>query len=454
LKIIILGAGEVGFHIASRLASENKEVVVIDKDEEALKRVSDAIDVQILKGSGSSPNILIEAGLEDANIFLAVTDSDQVNLVACLFADYIVPETKKIARLRDTDYTKFNKYLKNNTPHIDTIINPDVEAVKTIERFINIPDAVDIGEFGDGKIKLIGIRLDSDCSVCGTSLINLPTIEDNSKLLIAAIIRNGKLIIPGGKDTLEQGDLVYFVCKEKSLYSALKIFNKFKKHVKRILIVGGGRVGYKIAKRLEKTSIHTRLIEKNSNQCDYLSEKLNKTIVLHGDGREHDLMLEENVKDMDLVLSLTGDEETNILVSLLAKRSGAGKTITRISKFSYFPLVEAIGIEHIVSPRLSAVNSILQHIRQENVLSAISIKGEQAEVLEAVVHETSDVVGKPLQKLSFPKGALIVGIKREDDVIIPTGSSVITPGDRIIIFTVRDAVSKVEKILSITFNSY
>ena len=218
---------------------------------------------------------------------------------------------------------------------------------------------------------------------------------------------------------------------------------------RRVMIIGGGRIGYRLCQLLEKKNIHAKIIEKSADRCKRLAEKLNKIVVLQGDGSDQELLVEENINDMDAFVALTDDEETNILASLLAKRMGARKSITRISKFSYFPLMEMIGIRQVVSPRLSAINSILQHIRRGKVLSAISIKGEQAEVLEAVAMETSDIVGKPLRKMAFPKGALVTGIIRENQIIIPSGESVIEPEDRIIIFAHRSAIPKVEKILTV-----
>ena len=449
LKIVILGAGEVGYHIANRLSDERKEVVVIDKDEQALKRIGDAVDAQIVKGSGSSPSVLEEAGLEDASLFLAVTDTDQINLVACLFADFISPKTKKLARLRDADYTNYENKLRLETPHIDTIINPDIEAVKTIERMIHVPEAVDVEEFADGKIKLIGIRMAESSPLNGIRLIDLPKMSGNNRILITAVIREEKLIIPQGNDRLMAGDLIYFVCEQDRLHDALSMFGKYARTIRNVMVVGGGRIGFRVANLLESKSIHTKIIEKDPACCDMLAAQLNRSIVLQGDGSDQSLLKEENIQDMDLVITVTGDEETNILASLLSKRMGAKQTITRISKFSYFPLVEAIGIENIVSPRLSAVNTILQHIRKGNVLSAISIKGEQAEVMEAVATESSHFIGKPLYDLSFPKGSLVVGLKRGNDVIIPSGSTVIEPNDQITIFASRNVVAKIEKILTV-----
>jgi trk system potassium uptake protein TrkA len=449
LKIVIVGAGEVGFHIASRLAFEKKDVVVIDQNPEALRRVSESLDVQAVQGCGSNPKILEEVGVKAADLLLAVTDSDETNLIACLFAGILSPATIKLARIRGEEYLLYEDALKDAPYGIDVLINPEAEAVKTVVRLLQVPGALDVGEFAEGRIKVIGVRLDGTCSVNGTKLVDLRKKTGKQKILVVAIKREDRLIIPSGEDQLQEGDMIYFVSEEKELKAALKIFGKSAERFNRVLLVGGGNLGFKLAKALEGLSIHTKLIEKNPDRCRELAEQLDKVIVLHGDGSEQGVLEEENVRDMDVVATLTGDEETNILTSLLAQRLGAQKTVTRISKFSYFPLVSAIGLDHIVSSRLAAINTILQHVRRGKVLSAMALKGEEAEVLEAVALETSDVVGKPLRNISFPKGALVVSIIRADEVIIPTGDSVIQPEDRIIILSTRQAIPQVEKALTV-----
>jgi trk system potassium uptake protein TrkA len=449
LKVVIVGAGEVGFHIASRLVVENKDVVVIDKNPDALRRVSDNIDVQIVSGSGSSPVILEEAGVKKAEILLAVTDSDETNLTACLVADIISPSTLKLARLRDADYDDYHDTFRDHAPHIDTLINPEIEVVKTIDRLMSVPGAADVGEFADGRVKFVGIYLEKNARLAGVRLSDLKEKIGIQPPLILAIIRDEELIIPRGNTRLLPRDLVYFISEEDKLLDTLSVFDKHTHPLRRVLIIGGGRIGVRLALLLEKKSIYTKIVEKRPEQCNNLADRMNKAVVLCGDGSDQGLLNEENIQDMDVVVTLTNDEETNILTSLLSKRMGARKTITKIDKFSYFPLMSAIGLEQVVSPRLSAINSILQHIRRGKVLSAISLKGEQAEVMEAIALETSDIVGTPLRKIAFPKDALLAGIIHKEKVIIPSGDSVIEPEDRIIIFATRKAIPKIEKILAV-----
>ena len=449
MKILIIGAGEVGFHIANRLSSENKNVVVVDKNPDALRRVTEYTDVQTVVGSGSSPAVLEEAGIKEAEIILAVTDSDETNLVACLTADILSPSTKKLARVRNADFDPYHEVFREKAPHIDTVINPEIEVVKTIQRLISVSGAVEVEDLADGRLKLVGLRLDSSSALNGQRLSEVSVKTGDSNFLVAAIVRNEKMIVPRGDSRLMANDLVYFISEKEKLANSLNLFGKPLQPVKRVMIVGGGRVGTRLAMRLEQEDIKVKILESNPDRCAQLAEKMTRAVVLHGDGSDQELLREENIADMDVVASLTNDEQTNILISLLAKRLGAANTITKISKFTYIPLMATIGIEQIISSRLSAINSILQHIRKGRVLSAISLKGEQAEVIEAMALSTSELVGAPLRKVSMPKGSLVVGVVRDQEIIVPSGETVIVPNDRVIIFAQRETVPKIEKLLSV-----
>ena len=454
MKIIIVGAGEVGYNIASRLASENKQVVVIDKDPDAIRRLSENLDIQVITASGSNPRILIDAGINEADILLAVTDSDETNLVACLMANIISPTTKKLARIRDADFDSYHHRFKTENPNIDTVINPEIEVVNTIRKLMDVPGAVDVGSFVDGQVKYVGIRLDQHSPMAGMKLIDFPSRFGENRPLIAAIIRNNEVIVPRGSNSLEPGDLIYFVSEAEKLEKMLNLFGKKIEPIQRALIIGGGRIGERLAKLLEADSIKTKIIEADIARCHYLSEKMEKTVVLHGDGSDQKLFLEENMDQSDVVVCVTNVDETNILVSLLAKNLGVENTITRINKSNYFPLLATIGIEKVVSPRLSAVSSILKEVRKGKVLSDISILGERGEFIEAIALETSDITDRPLRKISFPKGAILVCIIRNGQIIIPTGDSVVKPGDRIIMFAVKNAVKKLEKLLTVKLDFF
>jgi len=449
MKIIIIGAGEVGYHVASRFCAENKNVIVIDRNEEAIHSISEQLDVQTIQGSGSNPAVLEEAGIEEAEILLAVTDSDETNLVACLISDLVSPNTKKLARIREGAWDRYYNQFRIDPPHIDSIINPEIEVVNSIERLLFLSGVVDVAEFQAGQIKIVGIVLEENSQLCGLRLSDLAKRMDRPPPLIVAIMRREVLIIPTGKDRLQPNDLIYIVSKDSLLTDNLKLFNIKEEIIKRVLIVGGGRIGYRLAKQLEDQPVQTKIIELNKDRCLFLADKLSKAIVLCADGSDQNFLTSENIQDMDALVTVTDDEETNILVSLFGKRRGVKKAITKVDRLSYYHLMSTIGIHRIVSPRLSAINSILQHIRRGRILSDITLKGDQAEAIEAVALASSNIVGKPLKSISFPKEALLAAIIQDQEIIIPSGESIVHPGDRVVIFAKRMAIPKIEKFLTV-----
>ncbi|MGE4553331.1 MAG: Trk system potassium transporter TrkA, partial [Desulfovibrionaceae bacterium] len=396
MRIIIVGAGEVGFHVARRLAVENKEVVVVDKDAEALRKVSEATDVQTVHGSGCSPRMLEQAGIREADILLAVTDSDEINLIACLFANTLAPGATKLARIRSEEYTEHKNLLTRGNLDITKIINPDQEVVDAVLRLMSVPGAVEINEFAGGKIRLIGLNPPEQSPVIGVKLLDLRAVIGEVPVVVAALVREGQLIVPRGDDRILKGDTVYIACEITNQDEILERFGIQVEPIRSVLIVGGGNIGYKLAKALDNKFFHTRVVERDGERCRFLAEKLDRPIVLHGNGTDQELLAEENVGQLDLVVAVTGDEEMNILSCLLAKSMGARQTITRINNFAYLPLIGPIGIDHMVCPRLSAINSLLHYIRRGQVISTASLQAEEAEVLEAIAQEKSGVVGKPL----------------------------------------------------------
>lgn len=446
MKIVIVGAGEVGFHIAERLAFENKEVVVVDRNPESLRRVSEHLDVQTVEGSGSSPEVLERAGLRDSDMLLAVTDSDEANLIVCFFARTIAPKALKVARIRNEEYSTYLG--RDELLDISLVINPDVEVVDSILRILDAPGAVEVNEFADGRISMVGKRLPPESALCGISLTQLPELTGGVRVIVAAVVRQERLIIPRGTDRIHGGDLVYFVCEKNDLQRVLEIFGSTLGPVRDVMVIGGGKIGLRLAMALEKRGLSIKLVEKSHERAQELSAALDRTIVLHGDGTDHEALSEENVGAMDMVMALTGDEETNILTCLLAKRLGAKRTVVRVNKLAYMRLVQAMGIENIVSPRLSAIHSILRHIRSGKILSSVSIKGEDAEVMEAMALEGSDIVGKPLKSVRFPREALLLTIVRDGEVLIPHGETIIEPRDRVIVLSSSQALPQVERALA------
>jgi trk system potassium uptake protein TrkA len=447
MKIVIVGAGEVGFHFAQWLALENKEIVVIDKNPDALKWVLEHLDVQTLQGSGANPKVLEEAGIKSADVILVATDSDEVNITCCFFANLLAPHIHKVTLVRNEEYADYQEAMVKQI-NLDAVVNPDQEVVNSILRLMSAPDVEEINDFVGGRIKMIGKHLPSDSPLSGRKLTDLPAIIERNRMIIASLIRDDRLIIPKGTDTLKPGDFVYFVCEEKNLEEILKLFGRTGSTIKNILILGGGNLGFRLAVELEKRRrYHTKLIEKDPQRCQELSAGLHRTIVLQGYATDQEFLEQENIGSMDMVAAMTRDEEMNILSCLLAKQMGAKKTVARINKFAYMSIVQIIGIDHIVSPRLSAINCIFPYMRRGKVISTVSIKGKEAEVMEAVALENSDIVGTPLKKLRFPKEALILCIMRGEQVFIPSGDSAIYPQDRVIILSTRQNISRVEQFL-------
>ncbi len=450
MRILIIGAGEVGYNIAQRLAVENKEVVVVDKSSDALRKLAEASDVQTIQGSGSSPAILEEAGIADADIFLAVTDSDEINLIACFFANMLAgKELTKLARVRSGMYTNYKHLLMEEGAGITKIINPDEEVVNSVLRLMSVPGAVEINEFAGGKTRLIGMNLPDDSPILGIKLSNLrEKIGDDLGIVIAALVRDNELIIPSGLDEIRPGDTVYFICDVRDQDEIIEQLGYKLEPVREVMIIGGGNIGYKLAKALDNKFYHTRLLENQQKRCEFLSERLDRPIVLMGDSTDQEILREENIQDMDMVISVTGDEETNILTCLLAKSLGAKRTVTRVNNFGYMPLIQPIGIDYVVCPRQAAINSLLHFIRRGKVISSVNIRGEAAEALEAVAHEGSPIVGKAVKDIDFPRGCLILCFQRGDEVVIPRGNTVIEPEDQLIIISTRQNIPKVEKVLT------
>ena len=447
MKVIIVGAGEVGFHIAQRLSEESQDVVLIDQNPEQIRRVDDHLDVQAILGSGTSPQILKDAGIIDADMLLATTDSDEVNLISCLIAKNLSPSLIKVARLRNEEYIRELPLLDKDHLGIDHVINPQAEMVRSIQQLMEIPGASEVIDFVEGKVKLIGVLVDQNSPFAGRKLLSLTKAE--GEILVGAIVRNKKVIIPHGNDSILAGDLVYLVARNRDLDQALGLFGIREKSLKRVIIIGAGQTGQALARKMDRARISTKIIEKDEAICAQLSAGLDHVIVINGDGTSKELMEEENIGSADFLVAITGDEESNILISLLAKEMGARQAITRVSKLSYLPLMSAIGIQSVVSPRLAAVRAILHYIRPGKILSVAPLKGEHAEAIEAEALETSDIVNKPLHKVKIPKGVIIGAIFRKDEIIIPRGDTVIRPGDRLIIFALLQVLPKLEKLLTV-----
>ncbi len=447
MKIIIIGAGEVGFNIAQKLSEEGQDVVLIDSDPEKINRIIDELDIQALLGSGTSPKVLNESGIDEADLLVAATNSDEVNIISCLLAQNLNKYLLKIARIRNHEYLEHKQLFRRDVLGIDHVINPQSALVENILGLMEVPGASEVIDFSGGKVKLIGFTVTAESPLAGMQLASLKKMEH--KILIGAIVRNNQIIIPGGNDIIKHDDLIYVVASKDEVKYILSQFDIGFQELKRVIIVGGGQTGRALAVALDAKKIHTKIIDKDQEVCNSLAEDLEKAIVIHGDGTDKALLEEENIKDHDYLVTLTGDEENNILISLLAKGLGVRRTITRVNKLAYIPLLSAIGIDTVVSSRLSAVRAILQYIRRGKIISVTPIKGEHAEAIEAEALETSEIVGTPLSKVKFPKGAILGGIVRDGEVIIPKGDTIVRAGDRLIIFSLRQSVPRLEKLLTV-----
>ncbi len=452
MRVLIVGAGEVGFHIAQRLSEENKDVFLIDKDPEKVRRITENLDVQAILGSGTSPQMLRNLGIKEADMLLAATDSDEVNLIACLLARNLNPYIIKVARVRNPEYLAEKELFGPDLLGVDQIINPESVMVETIRNLMLVPEASDVIDFVDGKVKLVGITVGPNSPLTGRQLLSFK--ETGRDILVGAILRGDRVIIPHGEDTIQADDLLYAVVRTDELNSIFKAFAIKDKQLKRVIIVGAGQTGVTLATALDKDKVYVKIIEQDAQRCGELAEKLERVTVINGDGRDKDLLQEENIGGLDLLVALTGDEESNVLISLLAKGMGAKKTITRISKLSYIPLVSAIGLDTVISSRLSAIRAFLQYLRRGRIISVAPLKGEHAEAIEAEALETSDIIDVPLSKIKIPSGALIGAIVRGDEIIIPGGSHEIKAGDRLIIFALQKALPKLEKLLTVKLDFF
>ncbi len=450
MRIVIAGAGEVGYHIASRLATEHKDVVVIDNNEAAIQKVSNNLDVQAILGSCSDPQILKEAQIKAADLFLAVTNKDEINITACLIVNMFSERTYKLARLRDEGFDSITQDLKLNSPYIDEIINPEEELVNTIVSLMHVPNSIEVKEFADSKLKFIGLKIDHSSNLLGIKFANFPEIFKKGTPLIGAISRNDEIIVPNGNSYLMSGDTVYFICKKEELNNILDVFNKDRKKIKRVVIIGAGETGKRLAAKVASQGIYTKIIEKNLTRCKKIAEKLdNNIIILNGDGSDSSLLIEENIKEYDAVITVTDKDETNILLSLLAKKIGVKNTIAKINNFNYFNILAPLGITQTVSAKLSAIDTILQYVRRGNILSAITISREQAEVFEIKIDSSSKLAGKTIAKASIPKDTIILAVIKNETTIVPDGTTVLDVGDKVVMLAASSSVSKLEKVIGV-----
>lgn len=440
MRVIIIGAGKVGFNIGQILSNDNHDVVIIEKNEERYKIVQESLDVHAIHGSGASSQVLEEGDIKAADLLIAVTQYDELNMIACILAkQYGVPKT--IARVRNPEYADNNLLTKSSVLGIDLLINPEKVTAWEISKLIDVPEALDVEYYADGKIQLLELEIDEKASVVDKYLKDL---KIPYRLLFVAILRGDKMIIPRGDDIIRKNDIIFLLAKTTDMVYIEKYMGKERSKTKSVMILGGGRIGYYLAKLLEDKKMNVKVIEKNLERCKEISKSLDSALVLHGDGSDIDLLKEEGAGQVDAFVALTEDDKLNLLVSLLAKHLGVKKTIAQIRRSDYLPLVEKVGIDVAVSPRLLTASAILKFIRKGHIISVSLLSGDKAEMIELIVPDKSKIVNIYLRDLNFPKGAIIGSIYRGEDVFIPTGNDYIAPNDRIIVFALPEAIHKVE----------
>lgn len=444
MRVLIVGAGEVGYHLAHRLSEENQDVVVVESDPERAGYISDQLDVLTVVGNGASIPVLENAGVRDAKVLLAVTSADEANLIAALAATRIGVE-HTIARVSNPEYYAQDSILSRERLGIDMMINPERESAQEAFNLLESAAATDVANFADGRVQLVGLRIQEGAPVQGRTLAELGREMADLHFVTAAIVRDEKTIIPTGSDRIEAGDQVYLLTpiEEAQLVPAYAGYAPFT--LRRVMIAGGSREGEYLAKQLEKANVECTILDHDRQRCLELAEVLPKSLVLHADATDLELLEMEGVAGIDGFVAATGHDQTNILSSLLAKSVGARKVVALIEKFDYLPLVTKVGIDAAVSPRMSAVNAILRYVRRGRVLSVATLKGIEAEAIEFSVGPNSLVAGKTLQELDFPDGSLVGTIIREGEIIIPRGPDRIEPGDDVIVFAIPGAISDVEK---------
>ena len=458
MKVIICGAGQVGWQIARHLANEKNDVTVVDRNAELVRRATDTLDVQGIVGFASYPDVLARAGADDADMIIAATHSDEVNMVTCQVAHSVFNIPRKIARLRSQSYLDAiyaDLYRRDHLP-IDVVISPEKEVAEAALRRLQTPAAFETEFFFGGYVQMLGITLDDKCPVLNTPLKQLSDLFSTLSTVVVAIRREGTLFVPSSGDQLFAGDSCYICVQKHDVQRALEVFGKTTHTQDRVVIVGGGNVGFAVAQNLEGRSsrIRAKVIEINRETAEHAAEALEKTIVLHGDGLDSEMLSEANIERSDVILAVTDDDKTNLLSAIRAKSMGCPLAICLINDSSMVPLLHAMGIDSYVNPRATTVSSILRHIRHGRVRGVYSIGDAEAEVIEAQVLSTSTIAGQYIRDIEFPEGVLLGAVRKGTEILKPSGSLRIEDGDHVVLFVLAADVSEVERLLQVTIDFF
>ncbi|MFC0180917.1 Trk system potassium transporter TrkA [Thorsellia kenyensis] len=450
MKIIILGAGQVGGTLAEILVGEKNDVTIVDNDNETLKQLQDKLDLRTVFGRASHPSSLRNAGAENCDMIIAVTSSDETNMVACQIASALFNTPKKIARIRATQYIDEAETLFNqNAIEIDHLISPEKLVTDYINRLVEYPGTLQVVNFAEGKVSIVSAKALYGGSLIGYPLSALKEQIPHINTHIAAIFRHNRPIRPQGSTIIEAGDEIFFVCATQHIKAVMSVFQRLEKPYSNIMIVGGGNIGAGLAARLEQ-QYRVKLIEKDMGRAEHLSEKLARTTVFCGDAADQELLKEENIEDVDLFIALTNRDEDNIMSSMLAKRLGAKRTMVLIQHKAYFELLEDSDIDVTISPQQTTISALLCHVRKADIVSVASLRRGIAEAIEVVVHgenSHSHIVGKRIEQIKLPTGTTIGAIARNEDIIVAKNQTVIEPHDRVILFlTDKRVVPEVERL--------
>lgn len=443
MRIIIIGAGDVGFNLAKLLSYERHDIVIIESDHDQFVRANENLDVQVYHASGSSYPILEQAGIKKADMLVSVTNSDEINLLTAIMAkQYGVKKT--IARVKNREFLDPQAPINAQKFNIDLIIHPESEAARGAVALLKQSAATDILEFADGKIILMGIQLDADCPILNRPLSELGQEYQDFPYRTIAIQRKDITRIPRGNDIFMPNDRIFVAIPKDNVRDVIRITGKENVNIENVMILGGGQTGYLIARELEK-HYNVKVIEANVDKSQILAERLKRSLVIKGDGRDINLLALEGIIDMDAFIAVTGDDETNIISCLMAKHLRVPKIISLINKSAYTPIIPTIGINAYISKQLLTVNAILKFIRRGSVVSVASIPGISAEVIELIAKKDSRITEKPIQDLKLPKDAILGAVMRGDEVLIPMGHTRIIVGDKVVLFALPSAIHEMEK---------
>ena len=447
MRVIVVGGGQVGYHLARRLSEEHQDVVLVDSDPDRAEYAAEHLDVNVVVGNGASVPVLEDAGVRGAKLLLSVTSKDEVNLIACLAAKRMdVPHT--IARISHPDYYETGSVLSREQLGIDRMISPEREAASEALQLLQSEAATDVVSFADGRVQLLGLRVKAGAPVAGVPLAKLAARLGAFHYVTVSIVRDGKTIMPNGTTTMEPGDQIYMLSPADEVASIPELAGYTPRKLERVMIAGGSLEGEYLAAMLEEQGVSVTILDRSRRRCLELAEELPKALVLHGDATDLELLEMEGVQGAHGYVAATGDDQTNILSSLLAKSLGGPKVISLIEKFEYLPLTSRIGIDAAVSPRMSAVNAILRYIRRGQVLTIGSLTGTEAEAMEVKVRANSKAAGRAIQDIHFARGVIVGAILRGSKFISPRGVTVFEPGDDVIVFGLPELLSTVDRLFA------